>query len=52
MIVVFAGLLILQAFAFLLRNALALRVSEEIVSHPKMDSGDEKESKGTAAHLA
>ena len=52
LIVVFAGLLILQAFAFLLRNALALRVREEIPSHPKMDAGDEKASKGTAAHIA
>ena len=52
LIVVFAGLLILQAFAFLLRNALALRVREEIPSHPKMDASDEKASKGTAAHIA
>ena len=44
LIVVFAGLLVLQAFAFLLRNVLALRVAEEIESHPKMDTPKERES--------
>jgi len=37
LILVFAGLLILQAFTFLLRNVMALRVKEEIESHPKID---------------
>ena len=37
LIVVFAGLLILQAFAFLMRNIMALREEEEIEAHPKLD---------------
>lgn len=37
LIVVFAGLMIIQAFAFLLRNILALREPQEIAAHPKFD---------------
>lgn len=37
LIVVFAGLLILQAFTFLLRNVRALREREEIDPHPRLD---------------
>ncbi len=55
LIVVFAGLLIIQAFAFLLRNALALRIQEEIESHPKLDpqvSKDSTDSAEQVSHLA
>ena len=44
LIVVFAGLLVLQACTFVLRNVLALRVKEEIESHPKMDTPKERET--------
>lgn len=37
LILVFAGLLIIQAFAFLLRNIMALREEKEIEAHPKFD---------------
>ena len=37
LILVFAGLLILQAFTFLLRNIMALREEGEIESHPRID---------------
>ena len=37
LILFFAGLLFLQAFAFLLRNIMALREKEEIETHPKLD---------------
>jgi TRAP-type mannitol/chloroaromatic compound transport system permease small subunit len=39
-ILVFAGLMIVQAFSFLLRNILALRESEEIPAHRKLDAPD------------
>ncbi len=55
LIVVFAGLLIIQAFAFLLRNALALRIPEEIESHPKFDPQARRGSTDPAeevSHLA
>ncbi len=44
LIVVFAGLLVLQAFTFLLRNVMALRSEEEIESHPRMDTPQERET--------
>ncbi len=43
LILVFAALMLIQAFAFLLRNILALRESEEIPTHLKLDA-QEKES--------
>ena len=39
LILVFAGLMIIQAFTFLLRNCLALRLKENIESHPKLNGG-------------
>lgn len=41
LIVIFAGLLIIQAFTFLLRNVMALREKEEIETHPKLDRVEE-----------
>ena len=49
LILVFAALLILQAFTFLLRNLLALRVQDKIESHPKLDPP--KNSDDTAAEV-
>ena len=37
LILVFAALLLIQAFTFFLRNILALKESEEIETHPKLD---------------
>ncbi len=55
LILVFAGLMIIQAVAFLLRNVLALRVREEIESHHRIDPIGEQDStdpKATVEHLA
>ena len=54
MIVVFAGLLIIQAFAFLLRNVMALRQKEEIESHPRFDKkpGATQEPEADIPHTA
>ncbi len=55
LILVFAGLMIIQAVAFLLRNVLALRVREEIESHHRIDPIEEQDStdpKATVEHLA
>jgi len=48
LIVVFAGLMILQAFTFLLRNALALRTKGEIESHPRFGADTKKDSPDSA----
>ena len=40
LVLVFAALMIIQGFAFLLRNIRALRETEEIETHPKLDSVD------------
>lgn len=37
LILVFAGLLLIQAFTFVLRNVMALREKEEIEAHPRLD---------------
>ena len=49
---IFALLLVLQAFAFLFRNVLALRVDDEIESHPRVDSGGSKDPAAEAGHVA
>ena len=41
LILLFAGLLFIQAFTFLLRNIMALREKEEIEAHPKLDRVEE-----------
>ena len=41
LILFFAALLIIQAFTFLLRNVMALRETEEIETHPRLDRGAE-----------
>jgi TRAP-type mannitol/chloroaromatic compound transport system permease small subunit len=41
LILFFAALLIIQAFTFLLRNVMALRETEEIETHPRLDRGEE-----------
>jgi TRAP-type mannitol/chloroaromatic compound transport system permease small subunit len=44
LILVFAGLMFIQAFTFLLRNLFALRVDPKIVSHPKIDTEPDNSS--------
>jgi len=41
LIVFFAALLVIQAFTFLLRNVMALRETEEIEAHRRLDRGAE-----------
>ena len=41
LIVIFAGLLIIQAFTFLLRNVMALREKDEIEAHRSLDRKEE-----------
>ena len=41
LILFFAGLLLIQAFTFLLRNIMALREKEEIEAHPKLDAAEQ-----------
>ncbi len=55
LILVFAGLMIIQAVTFLLRNALALRVREEIESHHRIDPIGKQAStdpEANVSHLA
>ena len=40
LVLVFAALMVVQGFAFLLRNIRALREEKEIETHPKLDSVD------------
>ncbi len=47
LIVVFAGLMLIQAFTFLLRNIRALREKEEIEAHPKFDKTTQQVGDGS-----
>jgi TRAP-type mannitol/chloroaromatic compound transport system permease small subunit len=52
LILVFAGLMTIQALAFLLRNILALREPREIPAHPKFDGERDKTTPEAAIHSA
>ena len=45
LILIFAGLMLIQAFTFLLRNIRALREKEEIDTHPKLDAQESSDNK-------